>query len=259
MTQGMAGNPNWLTSNWISNQLSNISQTSSYASMIGQSAYGEYMGSPPSGGMGMPSGGGAGMMANGFGSMEMYPPGHPGRQAGREQAAMGGMAMLAGPASPFPLNQPFMQMQEQYNTNRALEQNFSFVRPGGRGFTPMQQLAVGTGFRQIAAQTPGLEVPELQGLMQQGAQLGQYQGVKDVTGMIKRTRSLLEGWRDIAIELGTTMKEAQAIQAQVRQIGVFGGWTADPSSSGNGYPGCHLRHRNKSADDDGEYGRSGSP
>jgi hypothetical protein len=139
-----------------------------------------------------------------------------------EQAMMGAVGMIAGPSSPFPMNQPFMQMQEQYNLNRAMEQNFTFVRPGGRGFTPMQQLAVGQGFRGIAAGTPGLEMPELQGLMQQGAQLGQYQGVKDVTSMIKRTKDLLQGWRDIAIELGTTMQEAQRIQAQVRQTGVFG-------------------------------------
>jgi hypothetical protein len=157
----------------------------------------------------------------GYGAVTGQMPGSMGQQQAMDQMQMSAMGLIAGPSTPFPVNQMFTGMQQQAVLNRTLEQNFQQVRPGGRGFTGTQQLAVGAGLNQLATQTPFVGMGEITQLMGQGAQLGQYQGMKDATQVIKRTRELLKDWRDIAVELNTTMSEAQQIMGQVKQLGVF--------------------------------------
>jgi hypothetical protein len=164
---------------------------------------------------------GAQQIWGGYGAVTGQMPGSMGQQQALDQMQMTAAGLVAGPMTPFPVNQLFTGMQQQAVLNRTLEQNFQFVRPGGRGFTGTQQLAVGAGMNQIAAQTPFVGMGELTQLMGQGAQLGQYQGLRDATAVIKRTRELMKDWRDIAVELNTTMSEAQQIMGQVKQLGIF--------------------------------------
>jgi hypothetical protein len=163
----------------------------------------------------------AGQVAGGYGAITGQMPGTAGYNQAMEQAQLQGMGAIAGPGSPFPLNQMFTGMQQQFATNRMLEQQFQHVRPGGRGFTPTQQLQIGAGMQQMAGQTPFVGMGELSQVMQQGSQMGQFSGVRDVQGVMRRTRELLKNWQTIAVELNTTLSEAGKIAGQLQQMGIF--------------------------------------
>ena len=163
----------------------------------------------------------AGQVAGGYGAITGQMPGTTGYNQAMEQMQLQGMGAIAGPGSPFPMNQMFTGMQQQFATNRMLEQQFQHVRPGGRGFTPTQQLQIGAGMQQMAGQTPFVGMGELTQVMQQGSQMGQFSGVRDVQGVMRKTRELLKNWQDIAVELNTTLSEAGKIAGQLQQMGIF--------------------------------------
>lgn len=164
----------------------------------------------------------AAQIMGGYGAVKNAMPGSAAYNQAVDQMQMQAVGMVAGPSSPWPLNQVFQGMQQQYGVNRMLEQNFQFMRPGlGRGFTPVQQLQVGAGMRGIASETPFLGMPELTQLMQQGAQMGQYSGIRDVQGVMRRTRELIKDWQTVATELNLTLQEAARVSNQLKQMGVF--------------------------------------
>ena len=157
----------------------------------------------------------------GYGAVKNAMPGSAGYNQAMDQLQMQAMGMIASPNTPV-LGHVFQGMQQQYGVNRMLEQNFQFQRPGmGRGFTPSQQLQIGAGMRGIAAETPFVGMPELTQMMQQGAQMGQFQGIRDVQGVMRRTRELLKDWQTVATELNLTLQEAAKVSNQLKQMGVF--------------------------------------
>jgi hypothetical protein len=115
-------------------------------------------------------------------------------------------------------------MQEQQAINQTLRQNFNFVGgqgPMNRGFNSGQMGQIGQMLNTVARRDVFTSVGELQGLVQQGAQMGEFAGVRDVQQFTQRFRRMLDTLRQVQDELGGTLTDAINFARQSQQVGIF--------------------------------------
>lgn len=121
-------------------------------------------------------------------------------------------------------------MQDQMSLNSTLRQNFNFMGGQGafnRGFSQNQMGQIGSAMGGMLRSDHMLSGQgELNELVQGGAQMGSFTGVRDVQSFTRRMREMISTLRTVQRELGGSLQEAQEFVSQSRQAGVFGSTAA---------------------------------
>lgn len=115
-------------------------------------------------------------------------------------------------------------IRDQIGINQGLRQNFQFYGgqgPMGRGFSQQQMGAIGGMFAGTAHADLSTSIGELSKLTAMGAQLGQFNGVRDVQQFAQRFRQMIDTLKTIQTELGGSLTEAMSFMRSAQQSGVF--------------------------------------
>ena len=115
-------------------------------------------------------------------------------------------------------------IQDQSNVNSMLRSNFRFYGgsgPMGRGFSQGQMGQIGSILSGTARGDLTTSMGELTQLTQMGAQMGQFNGVRDVQQFSQKFKQMLSTLRTIQDELGGSLTEAATFARSANQNGVF--------------------------------------
>jgi len=215
----------------IASQQAMMGNQMSYASQIGamHGTGGQTMVMPtyaapppvqPGTGMGPNIAGAAQTLLGGVGALGTASPYTNQASMASSQITQGMLGLVASPQTPM-LGQMYQGLQEQQMVNTALQQSFNFMGPGGRGFSSAQKGNIGQFMSTTAERDIFTSLPELTNIMQGGAEMGAFQGVRDVQQFKQRFNTMLNSLKEISKTLGTTLEEAQQFTREMQQIGVF--------------------------------------
>lgn len=114
---------------------------------------------------------------------------------------------------------------QQQQFVRGMQSSFNFQTPFGNGFTNPQLSVMGNNLRQMSGQVGpqgqivGFE--ELSSLAQSMGRMGMVSGTQDLSSFTQNFRKMVTAVKNVAKELGTSLKEAQEMMAGMRNSGVF--------------------------------------
>ena len=151
--------------------------------------------------------------------------------AGLAGAGMLGLGAAGAVAVPmavagYAANQMWTGAQQQQAFNQNMRGAFSFMTPGGQGFTGQQLGQINQGLFSMAGQHgPGgdmLGVRELQGLAVNMGRMGMAgTGAQDVSQFSQKFREMVNTLKVVAKEMGTSMQAAQEFVVAMRSSGIF--------------------------------------
>lgn len=160
-----------------------------------------------------------------------------GMTAGMSVGGMGGMAVggavAMGAALPMyaaskaidVYGGAFTQgMHQQTALNTTLRQNFQhFGGQGqmGRGFNQQQMGQIGGMLGQEMRNNPMANAGELNSLIAEGAQMGQFTGARDVQEFASKFRQMLDTLKTVQRELGGSLTDALEFTRGAQQSGIF--------------------------------------
>ena len=148
--------------------------------------------------------------------------------AGAGVLGLGAAGAVAVPmaVAGYAANQMWTGAQQQQAFNQNMRGAFSFMTPGGQGFTGQQLGQINQGLFSMAGQHgPGgdmLGVRELQGLAVNMGRMGMAgTGAQDVSQFSQKFREMVNTLKVVAKEMGTSMQAAQEFVVAMRSSGIF--------------------------------------